>query len=138
MTPPPDLPALRKVAEAATKGPWTSDEGRGVWCDNAKIGGQTKIFDIRGWGYFTGQGHGALGLSEEAGIAQQVANGNYISAFNPAVALKLLAELEAAREVVRCARAFHTKMSAQGPEGEGGWTDADLSKAIAAYQELVK
>lgn len=89
---------LEALAKAATPGPYTSDEGRGIWCPNAKIGGVTKIFDIRGWGYFTGQGHGALGLSEAEGIAQQVANGAFVAACSPDAILTLIEALRGERE----------------------------------------
>ncbi|MHB8287115.1 MAG: hypothetical protein ACYDD1_20900 [Caulobacteraceae bacterium] len=34
-------------------------------------GGETRVADLRGWGYLTGRGHGALGLSEDQAIAAQ-------------------------------------------------------------------
>lgn len=36
--------------------------------------------DIRGWGYLTGNGHGALGLSLEEAVAIQTANARLIAA----------------------------------------------------------
>lgn len=48
--------------------------------ENAKIGGFEKLFDVRGWGYFTGLGHGALGISEEEATSIQIANANLIAA----------------------------------------------------------
>jgi hypothetical protein len=51
--------------------PWSVDQhGLGIWCASLK-GGETKIIDIRGWGYLTGQGHGALGLSGTEAMAIQ-------------------------------------------------------------------
>lgn len=50
-----------------------------LWGGSLK-GGDTHILDIRGWGYFTGGGHGALGLTEEQGsqafkeVSEYVAN----------------------------------------------------------------
>lgn len=44
------------------------------------IGGSHKVCDIRGWGYLTGKGHGALGLSDEEARAIQEANARLIAA----------------------------------------------------------
>ncbi|PRA53847.1 hypothetical protein CQ062_13595 [Ochrobactrum sp. MYb68] len=64
-----------------TPGPWSVGHlGSSIVCVNAKIGGEAKLFDIRGWGYFTGKGHGALGLSDEDAVAIQAANANLASA----------------------------------------------------------
>lgn len=41
------------------------DRTKKVWGQNAKIGGETVICDMRGWGYLTGHGHGALAMSDE-------------------------------------------------------------------------
>lgn len=63
-----------------TPGPWSVGYlGSSIVCVNAKIGGEAKLFDIRGWGYFTGKGHGALGLSDEDAVAIQAANANLAS-----------------------------------------------------------
>lgn len=47
---------------------------REITCENVKIGGPAKVFDVRGWGYLTGKGHGGLGLSEDEALAIQTAN----------------------------------------------------------------
>jgi hypothetical protein len=87
---------LRRLAEAAGGETWTpSLSGRMVNTTNAKIGGETPVCEIRGWGYLTGQGHGALGLSEAEAIALQRALAAYIAAANPARILALLDEVEA-------------------------------------------
>lgn len=46
----------------------------------SKKGGDAKVCDIRGWGYLTGKGDGALGLSDVEGYAIQQANAALISA----------------------------------------------------------
>jgi hypothetical protein len=46
---------------------------------NRKIGGPNPIIDIRGWGYLTGGGHGALGLSVEQAKAEQDALGDLVA-----------------------------------------------------------
>lgn len=64
-----------------TPGPWfVGYNGLDVGCINAKIGGHAKLFDIRGWGYLTGGGHGALGLSNDDAVRIQSANANLIAA----------------------------------------------------------
>lgn len=56
-------------------GPYASD----VWAPSAK-GGDTKVCDIRAWGYLTGKGAGALGLSDDEAVAIQTANARLIAA----------------------------------------------------------
>lgn len=61
-------------------GPWVIDKhALAIWAPSEK-GGETKIFDIRGWGYLTGLGHGALGLPHEEAKAIQTANGRLAAA----------------------------------------------------------
>lgn len=50
-----------------------------VFGHNDRIGGDVVICDIRGWGYLTGKGHGALGLSESEGRRLQEATGEHIA-----------------------------------------------------------
>jgi len=60
---------------AHTPGPWSVGyHGSDIHCVNVKIGGTAKLFDVRGWGYLTGMGHGALGLPEDKAIEIQNAN----------------------------------------------------------------
>ena len=59
---------LRETAKALA--PFSTDRAGMIWARSAK-GGRTRIADIRGWGYLTGQGSGALGLSEADGAAEQ-------------------------------------------------------------------
>lgn len=40
--------------------------------------GSPRVADMRGWGYLTGKGHGALGLPETEAIAAQKANAAFI------------------------------------------------------------
>lgn len=97
-----DLDALEKLADEATArtvgGEWTHDEYgvRQIWAKSIK-GGDTHIADVRGWGYFTGMGHGALGLTEDEGIEAQRQIGQFIAAANPATIKALIAELKEAR-----------------------------------------
>jgi len=62
-------------------GPWkVGYRLMNVVATNAKIGGDAPICDIRGWGYLTGKGHGALGLDQNEAEAIQTANANLIAA----------------------------------------------------------
>lgn len=63
-----EMPA---IAAHVVNGPWRLGHGGTIVCTNAKIGGEAKLFDVRGWGYLTGGGHGALGLSQEDGAKVQ-------------------------------------------------------------------
>lgn len=51
-------------------GPVVVDRAGYIWMRSAK-GGQTVLANVRGWGYLTGQGSGALGLSEADAMAAQ-------------------------------------------------------------------
>jgi len=44
------------------------------------FGGETKVCDIRGWGYLTGQGHCALGLDNTEARKIQEQTGELIAA----------------------------------------------------------
>lgn len=76
-----------------TPGPWrVGYRALSIYAENAKIGGEAKLFDVRGWGYLTGNGHGGLGLPDAEAIAIQTANANLAAA-----APDLLAALEFTR-----------------------------------------
>lgn len=100
-----DLDALEKLADEATcrtdGGEWKSDDYgiRQIWAKSLK-GGNAHIADVRGWGYFTGMGHGALGLTEDEGIEAQRQIGQFIAATNPATIKALIAELKEARRLM--------------------------------------
>lgn len=60
-------------------GPWyVGYSARQVMASDSR--GSFPICDIRGWGHFTGHGHGALGLKSEEAIAIQEANARLIAA----------------------------------------------------------
>lgn len=56
---------LRLAAESLA--PLTVDHAGYIW-GRSKKGGKTVIANVRGWGYLTGKGAGALGLTEAEGI----------------------------------------------------------------------
>lgn len=81
---PLDLEELKRLQAAAVErfsgSRLESDSfGLQIWADGQK-GGPTHVLDVRGWGYLTGRGHGALGLTEDEGIAAQRAVQAYVVA----------------------------------------------------------
>jgi len=99
--------------EGHTPGPWkVGYRALDIWAPSEK-GGEAKIFDVRGWGYLTGKGDGALGLTEDQAIAIQTANANIaaaapdlLAAYKAALARAEAAEAEVKRlEALELARA---------------------------------
>ena len=77
----------------AWPGQWTCDNAGYIWADNLK-GGQTHMIDVRGWGYLTGRGHGALDLSyEDAKRLQDELGGLLCAAPETLLALEELLEV---------------------------------------------
>ena len=72
-----------------TPTPWRANTASyDIYADNVPKG-PMKVADIRGWGYLTGKGHGALGLSyEEASQIQQANALLIVEAVNSHAALK--------------------------------------------------
>lgn len=92
-----ELARLAEAAVAHLAGPNLNADGFGlqIWGDSLK-GDDTHVLDVRGWGYLTGGGSGALGLSEDDGIAAQRAIQAYVvAAWNSVPAL--LSEIAALR-----------------------------------------
>jgi hypothetical protein len=91
---------LERLCDAATtrlaSGEWRADAYglTQIWGDSLK-GGDTMLAQVRGWGYLTGGGSGALGLSEEDGMAAQKAWGDFIAAANPSAIKELIAAARA-------------------------------------------
>lgn len=61
------------------RGPWENDGHGMIWAREVSKG-PMHIADIRGWGYLTGRGHGALGLSHEIAAEIQDSNAALIAA----------------------------------------------------------
>ena len=86
------MPKQLEIPEGYTPGPWRlGHRGMSVDAENAKIGGAAKLFDVRGWGYLTGRGHGGLALSDDEARAIQIANGT-LAALAPEMADALRAQ----------------------------------------------
>ena len=76
--------AMRAAAAKATPGPWmVGYHHYDIVCTNVRIGGEAKLFDVRGWGYLTGTGHGGLGLTRHEASEIQKANATLAALANP-------------------------------------------------------
>lgn len=93
-----NLQEIEARAEAAHPGPWKHYSGM-IQGPNEKIGGEMRVADVRGWGYFTGRGHGGLALSDEEAIARQEAIGEFIAHARQDIPL-LLSELRKLDEML--------------------------------------
>ncbi|MCX5516179.1 hypothetical protein C3941_19505 [Kaistia algarum] len=84
-----DLPtSIWPISPVPHPDTWRYDQlGSQIVGASAK-GGDTLVIDIRGWGYLTGKGHGALGLSFEPARAAQDALAEFIIAACRAAASK--------------------------------------------------
>ena len=100
--------AVRAAALAATPSPWRSDRtGLYVWAASAKLkddtfpladggGNDAVIARMRGWGYYTGKGGGALALSSDEAVAAIRRDLDHIANCDPQTILALLDALDAA------------------------------------------
>jgi hypothetical protein len=59
-------------------GEWTCDNAGYIWADSLK-GGRTHMIDVRGWGYLTGRGSGALALDNDTASRLQDELGRLIA-----------------------------------------------------------
>jgi hypothetical protein len=67
------------MTDRHTPGPWSADDlSDKVWATDEK--GTFPVCDMRGWGHWTGKGHGALGLSVKDAALIQSANARLIAA----------------------------------------------------------
>lgn len=88
--------------------PWSvGPHGTDIWCPSLR-GGETKPIDIRGWGYLTGQGHGALGLTEQEAFAvQRNLAERIVRAVNDDGTLRTKLSTVEAETIERCAKVAH-------------------------------
>jgi hypothetical protein len=112
---------------------WRKDYlGGAIGCENEKSGGFAKLFDIRGWGYFTGTGHGGLALSAADGKTRRDSVGDYLVAVSPAAIAAMLIDLESLR-------AENERMSERLQVDPGGGDAIDaLESALGALRDVLK
>lgn len=86
--------ALNAIDKAAPP-PWSRIYSK-IFAPSEK-GGDRTLFDVRGWGYYTGKGGGALGLTDEEALERMGHDGDGIVAFRNAAPLvrKLLDHIRA-------------------------------------------
>lgn len=98
-----------------TPTPWRScPYSQDIYADDVPKG-PMRVADIRGWGYLTGKGHGALGLSDEEAMAIQKANAAFIvEAVNSHAAL-----VKALEHFVNCYNITHAY-----------WSSSELQHAL--------
>jgi hypothetical protein len=76
----PELEADLALLRKHWLGDWKADDhGQFLWAGSRKGGDDTPA-QVRGWGYLTGKGHGALGLPDADAIAVQRAVARVIAA----------------------------------------------------------
>jgi hypothetical protein len=68
------------VSAKFTMGPWMVDHTRIVTAVPVYGKGEMHIADVRGWGFLTGRGSGALAMAEGLAIVIQDANARLIAA----------------------------------------------------------
>jgi hypothetical protein len=96
-----ELEALSK--DMHVRAPWKNENPRTwVWGPSDK-GGDTHVLDIRGWGYLTGGGSGALDLPHDEACKRQDATGSLVVGLvnNLPIILSALRQVEVMREALR-------------------------------------
>lgn len=103
---------LREIisgCEGVQGGPWQLDAfACYVWAPSEKggdfplmdeLGEKGRVAELRGWGYYTGHGHGALGLDPDEGKRRQKLTGEHVARLDPATVKALATELLNRRSV---------------------------------------
>ena len=100
--------AVEALMEGVPEGPWWSDAAGYIWANGPK--GEFTPLQVRGWGYYTGGGVGALGLPHKEAFDIQDRVGKFAAASRELVpallserdaAVSELATLKAERERLR-------------------------------------
>ena len=111
---------LRDGLEGVQGGPWHLDKHAVYIFAPAEKGGAFPLGDevcggrvmrLRGWGYYTGRGHGALALPEDEAAKRQRLTGEHIARCSPENIAALLDALSASRArseaLEKAAKALH-------------------------------
>jgi hypothetical protein len=135
-----DHAELARLAEAAksrlASGEWRADPNSPsfIWGDSLK-GGDTHVAMVRGWGYLTGGGHGAIGLSEEDGLEAQFQVQRFIAAANPSTVLALLSEIAALRSNEKAALKECSEWARKAGEAIGKLETSEAVGIVEGWQE---
>lgn len=96
------LEAIIAGCEGVQGGPWKLDAfACYVWAPSAKggdfplmdeLGEKGRVAELRGWGYYTGNGHGALALPADEARERQRLTGEHVARLDPQT-VKAMAEL---------------------------------------------
>lgn len=69
------------MSDRKLHGPFKTDRyGSKIYGTSDKDGGETIVLDIRGWGYLTGRGHGALAMDLDEAAAEQIRFAEFVAA----------------------------------------------------------
>ena len=128
--------AAEKASENLGEGAWAYHGAGHVWAPSLK-GGQTRIIDVRGWGYLTGGGHGALGLDGDTAVAQQDKWGRFIALADPSTVLRLVQIAEAAGELEAALASPDNHLSFVMHHEARRAADARINKARHALRALL-
>lgn len=97
---------LRDGLEGVQGGPWHLDKHAVFIFAPSEKGGDFPLGDevcggrvmrLRGWGYYTGRGHGALALPEDEAVKRQRLTGEHIARCSPENIAALLEDLSTSR-----------------------------------------
>lgn len=93
--------------EGVQGGPWKLDKfACYVWAPSEKggdfplmdeLGEKGRVAELRGWGYYTGKGHGALGLDPDEAARRQRLTGEHVARLDPDTMRLILTEIIASR-----------------------------------------
>jgi hypothetical protein len=142
MTTPQALEAAARAATLHLAGHEIKADSFGgqIW-GQSKKGGDAHLLDIRGWGYLTGRGDGALGLSEDEGIEAQRAVQTYaVAAWNAVPSLlsdlaALAAENEKMADALAEAREFVDRYSDVQDGDYGGVEPNEAMQIVHAIDQ---
>ncbi len=105
-----DLTEIKVGLEGVQGGPWKLDSfACYIWAPSEKGGdfplmddpGENgRVVEMRGWGYYTGLGHGALGLHPDEAKKRQRLTGEHVARLDPQTVAAWIAETEALRAQV--------------------------------------
>jgi hypothetical protein len=105
------LNAIEAGCDGAQGGPYKLDKFAAyIWAPSEKggdfplmddIAENGKVARMRGWGYYTGKGHGALGLDPDEAVRRTRLTGEHFARLDPATARELVAGYRRGLEPVK-------------------------------------